>query len=141
MKGESMGNRGYKSILHKMTQQPDSPWNDPCSIDELTNSIEHGAVGATCNPVIVNSVLKQDWDIWKIRIPQIILENPTSSEDEIAWKLIEEMSVKAAAVLGPYLTGKKAEWKASLYRQIQGSTGMLKVSSLRQSTSVNWPLT
>jgi len=108
MKGESMENKGYKSILHEMTQTtPTVLWNDSCSIDELTNSIEHGALGATCNPVIVNSVLKQEWDIWKIRIPQIILENPTSSEDEIAWKLIEEMSVKAAALLKPIFDREK----------------------------------
>ncbi|MDQ1297086.1 MAG: transaldolase [Bacteroidota bacterium] len=108
MKGESMQNRDYKSTLHEMTQvTPTVLWNDSCSIDELTNSIEHGALGATCNPVIVNSVLKQEWDIWKIRIPQIILENPTSSEDEIAWKLIEEMSVKAAALLKPIFDREK----------------------------------
>jgi transaldolase len=69
----------------------------------------HGALGATCNPVIVNNVLKQDWDIWKIRIPQIIRENPTASEDEIAWKLIEEMSIKAAALLKPVFDREKGK--------------------------------
>jgi transaldolase len=80
---------------------PTTLWNDSCSIGELTYSIGHGAAGATCNPVIVLNVLKQEWDIWKERIPQIILENPFATEDEIAWKLIEEMSVKAAALLKP----------------------------------------
>jgi len=47
----------YKSPLHKMTQTtPTCLWNDSASIDELTYSIEHGAVGATCNPVIVLGV-------------------------------------------------------------------------------------
>jgi len=85
-----------------MTQTtPTVLWNDSCSIEELTYSIGHGAVGATCNPVIVLNVLKQEWDIWKERIPQIISENPSATEDEIAWKLIEEMSVKAAGLLRP----------------------------------------
>ena len=110
MGGESMQNKAYKSTLHKMTQTtPTVLWNDSCSIEELTYSIDHGALGATCNPVIVNNVLKQDWDIWKIRIPQIIRENPTASEDEIAWKLIEEMSIKAAELLKPIFDREKGK--------------------------------
>ena len=66
-------------------------------------------MGATCNPVIVLNVLKQEWDIWKDRIPQIITENPTATEDEIAWKLIEEMSVKAAALLMPVFEREKGK--------------------------------
>jgi transaldolase len=92
----------YKSPLHKMTQTTSTVlWNDSCSIEELTYSIGHGAMGATCNPVIVCTVLKQEWNLWKDRLPQLILENPQDTEDEIAWKLIEEMSVKAAALLQP----------------------------------------
>ena len=51
----------YKSPLHEMTQTtPTCLWNDSASIQELTYSIEHGAVGATCNPVIVLGVLKKE---------------------------------------------------------------------------------
>jgi len=107
---ESKHDNAYKSILHEMTQTtPTVLWNDSCAIEELTNSIGHGALGATCNPVIVNSVLKQEWDIWKIRIPQIILENPTATEDEVAWMLIEEMSKKAAALLMPIFIREKGK--------------------------------
>ncbi len=102
MEKESHQKEVYKSTLHKMTQTtPTILWNDSCSIEELTYSIGHGALGATCNPVIVLNVLKQEWDIWKFRIPEIIKENQTATEDEIAWKLIEEMSVNAAAILKP----------------------------------------
>ena len=98
----------YKSTLHKMTQTtPTALWNDSCSLEELKYSIDHGAVGATCNPVIVGNVLKQEWDIWKERIPQILRENPTATEDEVAWKLIGEMSVKAAALLKPIFDREK----------------------------------
>ena len=77
-------NRGYmskiefKSRLHQMTQTtPSVLWNDSCSIQELSSSIEiNGAVGATCNPVIVLSVLKKEWNLWKDRIFQIIHEMP-----------------------------------------------------------------
>ena len=110
METESRQKEVYKSTLHKMTQTtPTILWNDSCSIEELTSSIGHGALGATCNPVIVLNVLKQEWDIWKERIPQIINENPTATEDEIAWKLIEEMSVKAAALLKPVFDREKGK--------------------------------
>jgi transaldolase len=93
----------YKSRLHQMTQTtPTRLWNDSCSIDELTSSIEiNGAVGATCNPVIVLTVLKKEWNLWKDRIPQIIHELPQATDEQIAWKLVEELSLKAAALLIP----------------------------------------
>ena len=110
MEAVSIKYEGYKSTLHKMTQTtPTILWNDSCSAEELTYSIDHGALGATCNPVIVNTVLKQEWAIWKERIPQIIHENPFATEDDIAWKLIEEMSVKAASLLKPIFDREKGK--------------------------------
>ncbi len=110
MGGESENKKVYKSKLHEMTQTtPTALWNDSCSIEELTWSIGNGAVGATCNPVIVCTVLKQEWDLWKDRIPEIINENSTATEDEIAWQLIEEMSVKAAALLKPIFDREKGK--------------------------------
>ena len=59
----------YKSLLHEMTQTtPTCLWNDSASISELKYSLENGAVGATCNPVIVVGVLKKEFDAWKGRI-------------------------------------------------------------------------
>src|ERR1051326_308867 len=69
-------------------------WNDSCSIQELTYAIGNGAVGATTNPTIVVGVLKKEMSAWRERIFEIIAENPTWSEVEIAWRLIEEMAVK-----------------------------------------------
>lgn len=108
MKGESLHGEAFKSKLHEISlTTPTVLWNDSCSIQELTASMGHGALGATCNPVIVSNVLIQEWDIWKNRIPEIISENPVATEDEIAWKLIEEMSVKAAALLMPVFDKEK----------------------------------
>ncbi|MDB5058938.1 MAG: transaldolase, partial [Chloroflexi bacterium] len=92
----------YKSPLHQMTQTtPTSLWNDSASIEELTYSIEHGAVGATCNPVIVLGVLKKEMHLWRARIQAMIEEMPTATEDQIGWKLVEEVSAKSAALLKP----------------------------------------
>lgn len=92
----------YKSPLHEMTQStPTCLWNDSASIQELTSSIEHGAVGATCNPVIVLGVLKKEMGLWKDRIRSLIEERPTATEEEIGWQLVREISVKAAGFLKP----------------------------------------
>jgi transaldolase len=85
-----------------MTQSmPTCLWNDSASIQELTYSIEHGATGATCNPVIVLGVLQKEMAQWKDRILQVIKERPTATEEEIAWQLVREVSVKSAALLRP----------------------------------------
>lgn len=92
----------YKSPLHKMTQTtPTCLWNDSASVEELTYSIEHGAVGATCNPVIVLGVLKKEMNLWKGRIHDLIRELPTATEGEITWRLVREVSIRAAGVLKP----------------------------------------
>ncbi|MBG0770307.1 MAG: transaldolase family protein [Anaerolineaceae bacterium] len=89
---------------------PTDYWNDSCSIKELTYAIERGAVGATSNPTIVLNVLKQEFDLWKDRIREIIKDNPTWGEVEITWQVIDEMGVKGAALLEPVFkreNGKK----------------------------------
>ena len=85
-----------------MTQTtPTCLWNDSASTQELTQAMAYGAVGATCNPVIALGVLKQEMPIWRPRIEQLLRDMPTATEDEIGWRLVEEMSVKSAALLHP----------------------------------------
>ncbi len=92
----------YRSPLHKMTQTtPTCLWNNSASIEELTYAIEHGAVGATCNPVIAMTVLAGDAATWRPRTESLVRELPTATEDTIAWKLVEELSVRAARLLEP----------------------------------------
>ena len=92
----------YKSPLHEMTQATSTClWNDSASVEELAYSIEHGAVGATCNPVIVLGVLKKEIYAWKGRIQSLISDLPIATEGEIAWQLVREISVQAAAMLKP----------------------------------------
>jgi transaldolase len=90
------------SPLLEMTQStPTCLWNDSASVDELFYSMEHGAVGAKCNPVIAFSALKKELPQWRPRILEIMNELPTATEDQIGWRLIEEMSTKAAELLLP----------------------------------------
>jgi transaldolase len=98
----------YKSPFHEMTQTTStSLWNDSASIEELTYSIEHGAVGATCNPVIVLGVLKKEMSIWKNRIRELITERATATEEEIGWQVVREISIKAAGLLKPVFDAQK----------------------------------
>lgn len=100
----------YKSPLHKMTQAtPTCLWNDSASIQELTYSIEHGAVGATCNPVIVLGVLKKEIETWKPRIRDLIEQRGTASEEEIAWQLVRDISARSAALLAPIFDAHKGK--------------------------------
>ena len=108
----------YKSPLHEMTQTtPTCLWNDSASIQELTYSIEHGAVGATCNPVIVLGVLKKEMTQWKDRIQSLIREWPKATEDEIAWQVVREISAKSAALLKP------------IFEAHQGRNGRLSIQT------------
>ena len=100
----------YKSPLHKMTQTTSTClWNDSASIAELTYAIEHGAVGATCNPVIALTVLNQEMHLWKNRIHQVIEEMPAATEDEIGWRIVEELSIKGAELLKPIFDREKGK--------------------------------
>jgi transaldolase len=100
----------YLSPLHQTVSTTATDyWNDSCSIEELTYAIANGAVGATSNPTIVVNVLKKEMPAWRQRISEIIAENPTWSEAEIAWKLIEEMAVKASALLLPVFEREKGK--------------------------------
>src|SRR3989442_521000 len=92
----------HRSPLQQMTRTtPTRLWNDSAAIDELTYSIEQGGVGATCNPVIAVTILKKEIAAWRSRIESLLLERPTATEDQIGWRLIEELSIRAAALLKP----------------------------------------
>ena len=108
----------FKSPLHEMTQTtPTCLWNDSASIQELRYSLEHGAVGATCNPVIVGDVLKKEMPVWKGRIQELIAEMPCATEDQIAWRVVEEISIKGAELLNP------------VYKLFQGINGRLSIQT------------
>ncbi len=90
------------SPLLRMTQEtPTQYWNDSCAVDELAYAVERGATGATSNPSIVLEVLKKERDHWVPRVHEHAAANPTWSEVELTWAIIEEMAARGAAVLAP----------------------------------------
>ena len=76
-------------------------WNDSADPVELKQSIEYGAVGATCNPVIAVTCIKADLPRWSARIKELDTEMPEATESEIGWKVVEELSIDAARLLEP----------------------------------------
>jgi len=92
----------FKSPLHQMTQTTGTClWNDSAAEAELAYAIDHGAVGATCNPVIAVEVVKKELAYWTARIKALAAEHATATEGELAWLVIEEMSASRAALLRP----------------------------------------
>lgn len=79
--------------------------------------MEHGAVGATCNPVIILDVLKKEMHLWKDHIHQLVKTMPTATEDQIAWRLVEDISAGAARLLLP------------IFQQHGGRNGRLSVQT------------
>lgn len=97
-----MFNTEFKSPLHQTVSTTKTDfWNDSCSIGELTYAIEHGAVGATSNPTIVEQVLRLERHLWNDRIHEVIDGNPSFTEEEVMWKIFEEIGVKGAQLLLP----------------------------------------
>ena len=76
-------------------------WNDSCDVAELEYAIEHGAVGATANPTIVTDVWKKDPTRWAKRVRELAAEQPSATEVDLAWEIVEEMSREGAALLMP----------------------------------------
>jgi transaldolase len=80
---------------------PTDIWNDSCAVDELEYAISYGAVGATANPTIVVDVWKADPGYWRGRVAALASERPDATEVDLAWAIVEEMSLRAAPLLMP----------------------------------------
>src|SRR5450759_4565012 len=142
--------RTSKDPLHQTASTTATDyWNDSCSVEELTYAIERGAVGATTNPTIVGEVLKKEMHLWRERIGKIVSENPTWTEDEITWRLIEEMAMRGAELLLPVFEregGKKGrisiQTDPRLYRDSARITEQaLRFSALAPNMQVKIPVT
>lgn len=140
----------FKSPLHKMVETTITDyWNDSSSVQELSYAIDHGAVGATSNPTIVAAVLKKEMPLWKDRIAQIIADNATWSEVEVMWQVVDEIGVKAAALLLPVFEregGRKGllsmQTNPANYRNRQAITEQaVHFASLAPNIQVKIPVT
>lgn len=108
----------YNSPLQEMASTTTTDfWNDSCSVSELQYAMEYGAVGATTNPVIVKEVLKKEMSSYKDRIIELIHEMPMATEDDIVWKLNEEMAMDGAKLL------------LSIYEESKGQKGRISIQT------------
>ena len=80
---------------------PTDVWNDSCSVPELEYAVSYGAVGATANPTIVTDVWKQEPAYWRDRVRALADERGDATEVDLAWAIVEEMSLRAAPLLRP----------------------------------------
>jgi transaldolase len=124
-------------------------WNDSCVVAELTYAIERGATGATSNPVIVGEVMRKEGEHWVPRVAEIASEQPTWSEVEVTWALIEEMGVRGAGILQPVFErhdGRKGrlslQTNPANYRDPAAMTEQaIRFSALAPNIQVKFPAT
>jgi transaldolase len=136
-------------LLQMVESTPTDYWNDSCAVAELAYAIERGATGATSNPVIVGEVMKKEREHWTPRVGEIAAAHPTWSEVDITWALIEEMGVRAAALLDPVFDrhgGTKGrlslQTNPTLYRDAAGMLQQaLHLGSLASNIQVKFPTT
>lgn len=109
----------YKGKLHETTVKfpMTDIWMDSCGEEELNYGLERGIVGATSNPIIVGSVIKNELSIWEQRIRELIREMTDAAEDEIAWELIHEIGRLRAKKLLP------------VFEQYKGLKGRLSIQT------------
>ena len=108
----------YKSPMAEMAATtPTQFWNDNCSLKDLKFSIEHGAVGATTNPVIVGQVLEAELPQYIPAIKELIAKYPTATEDDIAWLMNEKMAIEGSKLLHP------------IYKKTEKKTGYISIQT------------
>lgn len=88
-------------LKYAADNSPTVLWNDSADPKELADAISWGAVGATCNPVIALTALKQNKEHWTQRIKDYSKQNPSKTDDAIGWAMVEELSINAAKLLEP----------------------------------------
>ena len=96
-----MQTRQQSALARTVAETATDIWNDSCAVDELEYAISFGAVGATANPTIVVDNWKKDAAHWADRTRSLALEQPAWTELELAWAIVEEMSVRGAKLLEP----------------------------------------
>ena len=131
------------SPLLRMTQEtPTQYWNDSCAVDELAYAVERGATGATSNPSIVLDVMKKEKAHWVPRVRELAAANPTWSEVELTWAIIEEMAARGAGVLQPvFERARRPRTAGSRSRRTPPTTATRPGWWSRRSASPPWPRT
>ncbi len=89
------------SRMSQMTALGADWWNDSGVPAELSEAVALGATGGTSNPVIVSQAVKAQPALCNPIIDRLLAENPSDTEDDIAWKLIHTLALDAASRLRP----------------------------------------
>lgn len=110
-------------LLRTVQMGPTEYWNDSCAVDELAYAIERGATGATSNPSIVLEVIGKEKEHWVPRVRELAAANPSWTEIELTWAIVEEMAVRGATTLAP------------VFERAGGRKGWLSV----QTNPANYP--
>jgi transaldolase len=124
-------------------------WNDSCAVDELEYAVAFGAVGATANPTIVVDNWRKDPAHWASRVRDLADQRPTATERDLAWAIVEEMSVRAAPLLLPAfeVSGGRAgrlsvQTDPTLYRDAEAMVGQAAgFNALAPNIVVKFPAT
>ncbi len=82
-------------------EHPTEFWNDGCEATTLAKAVEHGATGATSNPVLVLEAIEARPDHWREVLVGLVDKHPTETEETIAWRLVEAVARDAAKLLLP----------------------------------------
>jgi transaldolase len=136
-------------LLRMVESTPTDFWNDSCAVAELAYAVERGGTGATSNPVIVLDVMKKEKDHWAPRVREMFALNPTWSEVELTWALIEEMGARGAGILQPVFDahdGKKGrlslQTNPANYRDpVRMADQAVHFSTLAPNIQVKFPCT
>lgn len=138
-----------KGKLHEtVVKFPDTDiWMDSCGEEELNYGLERGITGATSNPIIVAAVIRNELSYWEPCIHRLIEENPTYSDDDITWALIDEVGRERSQKLLPVFDqykGKKGrlsiQTNAKFYRDPQRMLEQaIHLNSLGRNMQVKMP--
>lgn len=110
-------------------------WNDSGVPAELAEAVVLGAVGGTSNPVIVAQAVKAQPALCHPIIDRLLAENPTATEDDIAWKLIHTLALDAASRLRPVFDATRGE-KGFLSVQVNAKYYLSKELMVAQATQL-----
>ena len=103
------------SVLKETSQLfPTKFWNDSCDLKGLDYALANNCVGATTNPIIVKDVLQSNLGTYESTILEVIEKNPTLTEDEVAWYMIEKLAVDGAKKLQPIFDAKTGTGRISI---------------------------
>ena len=135
--------------MHRMQALGADWWNDSCDINELSDAVANGAVGATSNPVIVAAAVKADPERWVPVIQELIQNYPTDSEEDIAWRLIERVGTDASKLLLPVYEESKGvkghlclQVNPKFYRSAEQMLAHgIKLASLAPNIAIKAPAT